>query len=431
MDSLINIVFISDRAFCLCTGVAIHSLRQSRNKNRAYKVWVLAKEEFEEDKQTFISMSCENFAVEVIDISNLTLFDSLNYKNATAHVSNTAYYRFYLPEIFPKLDKLLYLDGDIIVRDSLEGLFDIDLEDKYAAVCKDIGGENYPAPYNDRLSANLLGYFNSGIMLLNLKKIREDNVIPKLEEYVLRENPAIMDQDALNVVFNCDVKWFNFSYNMVYGSWLRSSVEDMRDYYDLNSNSVEEIYTDAKILHFASELKPWLYYNIPGAEEWLTYFISSPMKYKQLCRTTHRRRSPVPNNGSSCESLRFIRRVDVGSSTPKVTVGVLVDNSIDLREIAEKLMTQTFENTELLFVVDDSFTGEMNYFNVLKEIDSRIFLFRVSANVCKEDRIEILKQNSKTDRLVVLKGDYNILPNSIENIFLSGEFDKTGLCFSQ
>ncbi|MCK7489743.1 MAG: hypothetical protein MZU79_05535 [Anaerotruncus sp.] len=83
------------------------------------------------------------------------------------YVTSAAYLKFDLPDLIPNQDKVLYLDGDIIIQKDLSDLFEINIKDYYAGAVKDIGLID-----ND---LNIKNYFNSGVMLLNLKLMRENN----------------------------------------------------------------------------------------------------------------------------------------------------------------------------------------------------------------------------------------------------------------
>ena len=153
------------------------------------------------------------------------------------HITTAAYLRYFIPILKPDLTKCLYLDVDTIVLKSLSKFYNINLKNKYAAVVKD------KLSLNDkkiRLNQfNIKNYFNSGIMLLNLKKIRKDCLF----ERFLRETKysKFMDQDVLNYVFNDNVIYLGDIYNYMIKN---------KDVQEINNNNIT-------ILHFAGTIKPW------------------------------------------------------------------------------------------------------------------------------------------------------------------------------
>jgi len=95
---------------------------------------------------------------------------------------------------------VLYLDGDILIQKDLSGLCAINIDDAYAGVVNDI-----VLTEND---LHIQDYFNSGVMLLNLKLLRENNMPAALLN--LRKSSTgftYMDQDCFNLLFE---KKFNF-----------------------------------------------------------------------------------------------------------------------------------------------------------------------------------------------------------------------------
>ena len=108
------------------------------------------------------------------------------------------------------MDKLLYLDCDILIQDDLSELFSMDIDDVYAAVTKD----HFAKKLNYDKAIGVENYFNSGVMLLNLKKMRKDNVYEKLLK--AKQNDTLnqcVDQHALNQVFYKQVKFLSPAYN--------------------------------------------------------------------------------------------------------------------------------------------------------------------------------------------------------------------------
>ena len=96
-------------------------------------------------------------------------------------VSTAALFKFDLPNLLPdSIEKVLYLDGDIIVQGDLSELYSTDISDVYAGVVKDYRGLTLKGDFNERLKINHTAYFNSGVLLLNLSLLRNDNLPEKL-----------------------------------------------------------------------------------------------------------------------------------------------------------------------------------------------------------------------------------------------------------
>ncbi len=154
-------------------------------------------------------------AVETADMGEL---DGLHQGDSPTYLAatETALLKFKLLELLGDLDKVLYLDGDILVRDNLIWLYETDLEDHYVAAVKDLPQVLYE---RQRIGGEIGGrdYFNSGVMLLNLEKMRRDGCTSALIE--IKRNQAdqsLMDQNAFNTLFQGKVKQLSFLYNACY-----------------------------------------------------------------------------------------------------------------------------------------------------------------------------------------------------------------------
>jgi lipopolysaccharide biosynthesis glycosyltransferase len=117
----------------------------------------------------------------------------------------TMWYRIYLPELIPDVDRILYLDADTIAVDSLAELWATDLSDHYVAAVTNVF-EPWNRVYPQALGLpNEEAYFNSGVLLMNLDLMRRDDTTRALRDYALaapRNRIAWGDQDALNVVLS-------------------------------------------------------------------------------------------------------------------------------------------------------------------------------------------------------------------------------------
>jgi lipopolysaccharide biosynthesis glycosyltransferase len=172
------------------------------------------------------------------------------------HVSKTSLLKYYIADALPELDKVIYIDSDVLVLHDLNELYNTNIEDKYLAVVKD------PSWFFENghvLELNLSErgfYFNSGVMLMNLKKIRDDGLVKKLEDYTNNNFRTYMDQDALNVVVGNDVALLDVKYNTMNFFFEHNSIKTLADFYGKNWSSYEEVFAPSVVIHFASSKKP-------------------------------------------------------------------------------------------------------------------------------------------------------------------------------
>jgi lipopolysaccharide biosynthesis glycosyltransferase len=112
------------------------------------------------------------------------------------------WYRVFLPELLPRVDRVLYLDCDTIVADSLEPLWQTALGDNYLAAVTNVFQRNHVQRPAELGLAGPEVYFNSGVLLMNLDLMRRDGCSGALRDYARAHASELEwpDQDALNVV---------------------------------------------------------------------------------------------------------------------------------------------------------------------------------------------------------------------------------------
>jgi lipopolysaccharide biosynthesis glycosyltransferase len=171
----------------------------------------------------------------------------------------TMWYRIYLPELLPDVARILYLDADTIAVDSLAELWNTDLDGNYVAAVS-----NVFEPWN-RVYPLALGlpneesYFNSGVLLMDLDRMRSDDTTGALREYALSapsDRIAWGDQDALNVVLHDKRLRLHPRWNFMNSVATFPEAEEI-----FGPEAVREARENPAIRHFEgpSVNKPWHY----------------------------------------------------------------------------------------------------------------------------------------------------------------------------
>ena len=175
-------------------------------------------------------------------------------------LSLSSYCRFLIPWIVPELEKAIYLDSDIMVLGDISDLYRQNLHGKLLAACPDMGRE--PREKLTGVNPNYVSfgeehiYFNAGVLVIDCKKWREQNVLKELlkieEKY--RNDMIFMDQDVLNKYFDCNYTTLSIEYNfMPHMKELCKSgkIEN------ITPKMVDEAENHCRIIHFAGPVKPW------------------------------------------------------------------------------------------------------------------------------------------------------------------------------
>ena len=251
VEGIVNIVLITDANYMDFTRVAINSAKQTKCKGSIYNFYVMTLDVSEDDKLALKDLEDRNVNINVLEQKEIDLF----YIRDT-HVSKTSLLKYYIPRELKDLDKVLYMDSDIMVLHDLTKLYNTDIEGKYLAAVKD------PSWFFENthvLQLNLEErgfYFNSGVMLMNLAKMRQDNLIEKLEDYTNNNFRTYMDQDAFNVVVGNDVALLDVENNTMNFFFEHNEMKVLADFYGRDWKNYQDVFGDAVIVHFASSKKP-------------------------------------------------------------------------------------------------------------------------------------------------------------------------------
>ena len=262
----IVLVMTTDNNYIIPTRVTIYSILNSAKKNTFYEIHIMCDKELTiESKENILELIkySDRLQIEFNDISSFLPEGAQAY----GRFSIASYFRLFISEVL-KTDKCIFIDGDTIVRIDLGELYDIDIADYYVAGVKNtkkILFDNYENKLN---IPSLKKYINAGVVVFNLKKIREDKIDEKFIN-AINDNYRMMDQDIINKYCFEKIKLLPLKYNFFteyYGIRL-SKVEDSV----YNDVELQEAEDEWKILHFTGTLKTWLCTRLKVNQIWWQY----------------------------------------------------------------------------------------------------------------------------------------------------------------
>ncbi len=282
MKNEINLCLLADDNYIMQTIVTINSIYLNKNSNTSYKIYIILNSCSKENINMIKKLNKKNFEINIVNIDKLN--DLLKFNISEISASPTAICKFYIPKILSDIDKVLYIDSDIIVKDDLIDLYNININNYYVGAVKDTCGLSRSLY---KLFKKDVFYFNSGVMLMNLKKMRKDNISDKLIEYRVSGYNQLMDQDAFNFILKRKVKELPFIYNtqLCFFEDIKRFDSNMKlkviqDYFNLSNNNSDfnEIINNAKILHYSGSLKPWNDASVIESDLWVYYYYNSLLK---------------------------------------------------------------------------------------------------------------------------------------------------------
>ena len=280
--SELAILCATDDNYAPYCGIMLTSVMEN-NRDRDVSAYIMIDKPLQAKHQKRFEQLSDKYGVRIVfimvDKSFFECFPIKGDEKNVKHWSIVIYYRLYAEDLLPKvLKKVLYLDCDIIVNRPIGELFDLDWNGYAVGAVPDMCTEWQE--YYDRLGyERAKGYFNSGVVFMNLDYWRTNKIGKKCIDYLASSYDRVFnpDQDVLNVVTK-DCK-LNLPVTYNYQMQLR-----MPYFFNTFDDGMKKDILETKsphIIHYAAELKPWMtkYYFYPFNSEWHKYKRLSPWKY--------------------------------------------------------------------------------------------------------------------------------------------------------
>lgn len=214
-----NICYITDNGYVQHTLVSMASLKASKYPTSAYKVFVVCDKVDQDKKDMFKKFSGEGLEVKIVDAENRD-FEKKSYEIGK-YISASTYIRLRLPSILKEIDRVLYMDGDVIVQDDLTELFNINMGENFTmAGSLDYGTCISSLTWDkvDYIRNTLPGYentyINAGVLVMELDKLRKSKFEERCKElYDTRKDFIYADQDIINFAEQRNIKVFPIYWN--------------------------------------------------------------------------------------------------------------------------------------------------------------------------------------------------------------------------
>lgn len=193
----------------------------------------------------------KKFNIEFINIDN-KLFKNCHISKGLKYISKATYYRYIIPRLKPNLKKCLYLDVDIISTDTLNKLWNTNIDNYYIAAVKELWDYYNEYAYNN---LNLYNTVNCGVLLINLEKWRKNDITNKLfynTDFLMKENKIyFQDQDVINYTLKDNILFVSPRYNLQQTAFFDTHYNAYSD----NEMHYSKMYP--VIIHYSGNIKPW------------------------------------------------------------------------------------------------------------------------------------------------------------------------------
>lgn len=243
-----NITFSINRPYLLLCCVTIYSLLKNNQKNCFFSIYILHNNCISENDidcaiKNHPLNQFNNFKIILVDISHLQDLQGLS---TIRHWTKEIYFKLFTPMLLPNVDTIMHLDTDVLVVNNIEKLLNTNMDNYLFA-----GGYDHK------------GWLNAGVSILNLRKIREENIQPRIIS-LLKTN--ITEESVIDKI--------------------GGRLEITNDLYTISTRT--PIPKNINIIHFVAR-KPWLGFSSRAKHsfyfnkiylEYLKEFIQNKYKFR-------------------------------------------------------------------------------------------------------------------------------------------------------
>ena len=281
---MIHIAFCTDINYLIPTGVAMISICENNcDIDICFHIVVTTSQNVGSDSFSVLREIAQKYGKEYrqyqLSEENLSGYVC----SGVSYVTTTAFSRVFLADLLPAtVQKVIYLDCDIVCEGRLDLLWNTDLAENNAIIggVEDFGC--YAGYARERLPLRIDDtYINSGVLLIDLLKWREKDIAKKCVDCSIQEKYSFLDQDVINIVCRGNIYNLSFVYNFQIPFWLFEerfwmiSGERMEDARQAKGKPI--------IIHY-TENKPWKNPYLEHSRHWIKYYSISPWNEKRTLR---------------------------------------------------------------------------------------------------------------------------------------------------
>ena len=240
----IPVFYACDDNFVKYTMVSLQSMMDHASKEAQYEIHVLHTNISEEMQKKMYAMENANFSVQFDHVTEYlhSVQEKLPLRD---YYSKTTYFRLFIAEMFPEIDKAIYIDSDTVVLGDIAQLYAYDLGDAYVGACKEqvmIQEDVYGTYVEKVLGVERDNYFNAGMLVINCEQFRKNHVLEQFMELLPMYNFVVtQDEDYLNLICHNKVCWLPQKWNVEVFGQIPCREEEIC------------------VLHYIMVSKPWHY----------------------------------------------------------------------------------------------------------------------------------------------------------------------------
>ncbi len=251
----VSISLSFNNGYVYTTIVCLTSMLENKKPSSIYNYYLLIPDDLTTENQNIIRSLIKKYANTTITFFKMG--DSFLGANTDYRIPLASYYRLCLPRLLPKVDRIIYLDGDTLIFEDLTEMINLNMKDKYVL--------GFPDIYIDALlmfGIYKFKYICVGVILIDLESLRKYKYDEKFDQFIKDYKYKLIqhDQTTINVVLNDKIS----KLPPKYGIWAFESIEsalvhnrELHSNFRYPENELIEAQMHPAIVHFAGIEKPW------------------------------------------------------------------------------------------------------------------------------------------------------------------------------
>ena len=266
---IIPIFYAIDDGYAKFVVVSIKSVILNRNKDYSYEINVIYENLSESNALLLKELETDNVSIILTKMDkNLSMItDKLGNRLREYTFTLTIFFRIFIPCMFPHYNKCIYLDADTVIPGDISKLYNEELGNNYLGCVIDkstIDNEILATYFENVVGIPRDKYINSGVLLMNAKKLRELKIEEKFLDLYTKYGFDVIapDQDYINALCYGNIKYLS-------------------DIYDAMPNPNNKEVENPVVIHYNLFLKPWQYENVQYYDYFWKYASLTPF-YEEI-----------------------------------------------------------------------------------------------------------------------------------------------------
>ena len=270
ISTFIPIAIATDKNYVEPALVLVTSILENKGEDTHIEFNVMISDDVEnENKEKFKILVSKYKCSNVIFHNMGSAYKEYDFYTNHYYAKPASFYRLSLPSVLPKYEKVIYLDIDTIVNSDLSEMLNTNLDNYYVAgvselklALKSINIDGV----NNKVKVSKFTPICSGVLIMNLKKMREDKIEEKFKKYLKsvdckKFEKLCLDQDAVNFVCMDKIKLIHPKYSMFSFEYKNPKAMTLPNIYKsvLTQEEWDDAVKNPAIFHFNSSTKPWKY----------------------------------------------------------------------------------------------------------------------------------------------------------------------------